>query len=210
MPSSSRRPHLKMVQYIAIWACVVVSKSTILRAMLHHVPQLLRLLYTYDASTSISTSHVWTGTQAQTQEKGTRSFLLVLALVVFASSRFTSDLCLCLFLFLCSCLCVRRTCKPASSVTQLSSSSWPTTATCRCSWKNPRRRRRSRTRRNRWLLDRRAAWRILRWRLALGAAGSGQKPRWSKATCPRKVRVGRLNCVPYGKGDFFFVRICVQ
>ena len=78
---------------------------------------LLRLDYTFDASTSISIStsisNVWTGTtQAQAQEKaGARSFFLK---IVLASSRFTIGLCL----YLCSCLCLRRTCKPAFSVSQ--------------------------------------------------------------------------------------------
>ena len=52
----------------------------------------LRLVYTYNASTSASHA------------------LLFLVLV---SSRFTSGLCLCL------CLCLRRTCKPASNYPSL-------------------------------------------------------------------------------------------
>ena len=69
-------------------------------------PLQLRLVYTYDASTSISTciSHVWTGTTqaplAQAQEKGTRSFFLCLprpgSHVVYA----------------CACACVVRVNQP--------------------------------------------------------------------------------------------------
>ena len=82
--------------------------------------QHLRLVYTYDASTTISTSmsHVWTGTtQAQAQEKGTRACACVVPvhtwlMLVLASSRFTRGLCLCLrrpgshVAYACACACV--------------------------------------------------------------------------------------------------------
>ena len=55
---------------------------------------------------------VWTGTTTQATSNSARSFFLRLWL---ASFRFTRWLCLCL------CLCLRRTCKPAFSVTHATS-----------------------------------------------------------------------------------------
>ena len=62
----------------------------------------LRLVYTHDASTSISPCEL--GRRKHRRKKKERALVLVLA-----SSRFTLGLCACL----CLCLCLRRTCKPA-------------------------------------------------------------------------------------------------
>ena len=70
-----------------------------------HKPRVNRDDTSTNISTSRSISHVWTGTtQAQEteQEKGARSFFVVLML---ASSRFTRGL------YLCLCLCLCRACK---------------------------------------------------------------------------------------------------
>ena len=67
--------------------------------------ELVGLVYTYDASISIS--HVWTGT-TQAQEKGKRSFFSCAR----ASCAFVVPVHTWLMLVL-KCLCLRRTCKPA-------------------------------------------------------------------------------------------------
>ena len=83
-------PRVLLLFFYVSFQCVRYFVSFRVRLVASRSLYGLRLVYTYDANTSISTSTI-----------------LFLALVLVLASRFTRDLSSCL------CLCLRRTCKPA-------------------------------------------------------------------------------------------------